>query len=348
MINLEDCLLKGTMILMSDFTLKEIENVKIGDEVIGIQVAEKSNYKRFKRTKVNKIMNRIGQTIIIETEKSTIECTQDKRLMGGTVPRVSGTDWKQAKAYSPYEKLKYLGIPKQKTHDYYKGWLCGYIEGDGCFFNKHNKYRGFEAVSIDEEIRNSLIDNAHKFGIELRLANKMITSKKSFTNGNTYKMVTTTESKVAEKLEKLSEFKYNQSMNFYEGYIGGIIDADGTITDTIRISQLPNTEVVKHIHYSLEQQNINYVVEDITTRLRISYRMGTRLKILWNCSPVCIRKRDNLILGHTIKSVPKIEIKALKIGRKCRVYNIETETGNYIANGFIVQGSGTDGEQHTE
>ena len=49
-----------------------------------------------------------------------------------------------------------------------------------------------------------------------------------------------------------------------------------------------------------------------------------------------MRKTERLIIGHTVKNIPLATVLTTKAGNKTRVYNLETTTENYIANGFIV------------
>jgi hypothetical protein len=132
--NCSYCLSAGSMILMADFTEKPIENIQVGDVIIGQKKINGKEFRRFFPSKVTNIMKRTSQkTIRILTNKGFLQCTPEHKIMGSTENR-QGVDWKEARGYSPYQIVRFIGRTTNDTEEYLKGWLSGYIEGDGCFF----------------------------------------------------------------------------------------------------------------------------------------------------------------------------------------------------------------------
>lgn len=334
------CLPEGTKILMDDFSLKAIEKIKMGDKVVGLQESDlTSGYRRYTPTIVTELFKRRSKTIIITTDKGVLECTPEHPLLGGTSVR-QAKDWRQAKAFTPYEYLRYLGQPKRNTKEYLRGWLTGYVEGDGSFFNyQDGKYLGFEAVSIDKEIREALVKRAGYYGIFLKEGIKRTTSK-SFSKGKSYPMIFTRQTKEALKLRRITEFSNPAEKDFCAGYIGGMIDAEGNIGTKqicMRITNFDET-INEHLQYCLDQLEYDWIDEKNTGKgtIRITGGFPTRLRLLFECRPVCTRKREKLLFNHSLKNTPRALIQRIEIGGEKPVYNLETECGNYIANGFIV------------
>ena len=335
------CIVENTRILMGDFSVKNIQDVKVSDKIIGINRGENNQgYSKFGVFDVVNTSKRSADTIVLDTKKSTIECTPEHILMGSTKIRKCN-DWKQAKTFSPYENLRFIGEQSVETDEFLIGWLKGFCDGDGCFFKHYNEYKkeymGFEAICIDKQLRDSVICVASKFGIELKVGEK-ISSIKSFNKGKKNKMIFSRRSDNVKKLKELIKFDDNKHIEYYKGYLGGMLDADGSVSQFIvRISQSKSHNNIKYerIRTCLHAMSIKYTEEKDVFLLRGGFQM--RVKLLFESKPKHSRKSIRLIMGCTTKGAGHSEITNISIGRKnVDVYNLETTCGNFIANGFIV------------
>lgn len=327
--NCSYCLDGNTKILMSNFEEIPIGVLEEGEEIIGIEKKD-SGYRKYTTGTIEKVNTRESKTYLIETENDKIITTPEHPFLGGTSKR-NGRDWIKARSLSPYYLLRYVGRPIKKSKKYLKGWLSGYIEGDGCFFDCKNG-KGFEAVSVDKSIRDFLINTSEKFNIYLNIGKKQ-TTKKSHSNGKSYPMVFTRKTEQVKRLQKISKFKQKKSKDFYKGYVGGIFDAEGSIDKcgNMRISNY-DKETLSHINYSTKKLSIHIIDEDGGFRLSGSLKNKLKIFKYSNCS----RKREKILLGHTIKGTPAKEIKSIKANGKQTVYNLQTSCKTFIANGFIV------------
>ncbi len=346
------CLSGETKILMGDFTSKPISDIRKGDVVMGLGTSD--GYKKFVKSKVLALSKRKSKTIIINTNKGKLECTPEHKLYGSSNKR-NCIDWRQAKIFSPYDLIRFLGVPKIESKTHKLGWMTGFIDGDGCFFKFYNKerreYLGFEAVCVDDKLRNSFIDCCKDFEIFLREGVK-VSSKKSYNKGksnplifsrakiNVQTMKNLYEKQIKEYFGKgFPDIKVDGSIDdFFEGYIGGILDTDGSVsrTNQVRISQSKkaNPHIYKRIMRALELLNINYNEEKTGLLLKGGFPM--RSKILFDCKPKHSIKSKNLIYNFSVKGTYRAEVENVKKGNMIDVYNIKTTTENYIANGFIV------------
>lgn len=341
----EYCLPANTMILMGDFSLKRIDEIKTGETVIGLNTAS-SGFNKFTKSQVTNTSVKEANTIYFNTTKGDLECTPEHMLYGSTENRKCN-DWKQAKTFSPYQLLRYLGEPKTETINHKKGWITGFIDGDGCFFkffanNHKNEYEGFEAVCTDKQLADFFILNCSVFDIVIKTGTK-ISSKRSFNGGKSNPLLFSRSKDDVQKLRGLydscvSSFNVNESLDFFEGYIGGLLDTDGSVSKTnqIRISQskAANPDVWERLLFAIKKLNIKFNTEK--TGICLNGGFPLRNRILFKSLPHHSIKSHNLIYNFSVKGLDKAEILSISQGTKQTVYNLETTTENYIANGFIV------------
>jgi len=332
------CLSEGTMILMGDFTQQPIEDIKRDQIVIGIEKTE-TRYLRFTRSRVLNVSKRIAKTLKIETDDNWIICTPDHSIMGSTEAR-NCSDWKTAKAFSPYENLRFV---HRKGREHYcrmhrLGYLRGIIDGDGCIFSFKNKegrkYQGFEIVCTNEEL--SLhIESEFKdiLGVTLKRDIKRSSSKSYGTNSP---MLYTRVTKNVKEIERQTEFRINDE--FARGYLAGMIDTDGSVSKrgNVRISQsrTANARKYKNIISCCDMLKLNYIEEKNIIRLQSSFEI--RMKLLFEFGIFHSEKADRLILGKSVKGSKHSRINSIEIAGEMAVFNLQTECENYIANGFVV------------
>ena len=332
----EYCLSGETEILMSDFSTKQIRDVKTDDKIVGISKEGGVGFYKFGEHAVVNVGKRLSKTIIIQTTHGEIECTKDHPLMGSTEAR-NCTDWKHAGAFSVYENLRFIGVPSVETHTRDIGWVSGFCDGDGCFF-KHGagrKHLGFEAVCVDDALRNEFLLRCKKLGVNLRNSVKK-SSQKSFNHGGTNPMVCTRSTPIAKKLKQIIKFRDDHHDNFYAGYLAGMLDTDGSVSKYIRIAQSRkvNREKYNRIIFCCKKLGFKYREEEKGIRILGGFK--NRVKFLFHGKPKHSKKSINLLYGYGTKGSHHSQINNIKIGRKREVYNIETTSGNYVANGFIV------------
>jgi DNA repair photolyase len=332
------CLVKGTKILMSDFSVKNIEDIKENDFILGLK-KQNSNFNKFTTSQVTGLSKRMANTLIIKTEHNSLQVTPEHPLMGSTKVRQC-TDWREAKIYSPYQNLMYIGMPREMNKQKKLGWITGFCEGDGCFFRHTNNYNanylGFEAVCTDERLLDYFIKICKEFDITLRKGCKT-SSKKSFNGGNKNPMITTRIIEQAKKLRKLAEFPSKPTKDFMKGYLAGMLDTDGSVSgDSVRIyqSRLVNKEKYNHILFCCNDLGLEFREEE--KGIRILASLKKRLDFVFDFGSQHSKKRDYLILGYSYKGAYHSEISSIEKGGDKEVYNLETSCGNYIANGFIV------------
>lgn len=334
------CVPKNTMVLMEDFSLIPIQKIKAGDSLIGIKKLNDIGYNKFSPTTVVSTSKRKAKTIILCTKDHQIECTPEHPLLGSTKNR-GGTDWKKASSFSPYQSLRYIGEPISDSPDREIGWLSGFCDGDGCFFTHRNKelreYSGFEAVCVDAELRRAIISISKKYKIILKNGKKY-NSKNSYSLNKFNEMIFSRSSDNVDRLKRLIIFKKNKPDIFYMGYIAGMIDSDGSVDKkgkSVRISQskIANREKYNRIIFSLTKIGFKFIEEKNGIRINMDFKK--RIKILFQGKPQHSVKKNRLLIGSSYKGSYLSEITKIEKGRDITVFNLQTSSENFIANGFI-------------
>lgn len=329
----------GTMIVMSDFTQKDIVDVEVGDKIIGISKDPRSAYYRFIESYVTGKSSRMGDTIRINTEDSNIICTKEHPLFGST-PSRNCNDWRRADLFKPLDSIRFLSC--NSRGDYNKqhrlGYIRGIIDGDGCVFKHYNEYGrqywGFEIVCVDNQLAEKIKhDFLELFGVALSHG---IKRARVGSFGGDCPMLFTRKSKEVEFFDSVTSFRL--SVDFAKGYIAGMIDTDGSVEKkgTVRITQSITANPIKHkrITDCCDLIGIKYVVEPSGIRICSCFEIGVML--LFDFGVFHSEKSRRLLIGSSIKGSKRSKVNSVSPNGECVVYNLQTECENFIANGFIV------------
>jgi len=329
----------NTNILMGDFSIKCIEDIKIDDEIIGLSKTNNKGYYKFVKSKVVNKSKRYAEKLLkITTKENILYCTPEHPLMGSTENR-NGSDWKSAKSFSPFQNLRYVhkGVNIFSKNQRF-GYLKGIIDGDGCIFNFKNKegnqYKGFEIVCVNDILYHHIKKEIKSlFGIVLNDGIKRA-SKNSY--GNDCKMLHTRRTNDVLKIVDMTKYQFNT--DYARGYIAGMIDTNGSVgkNGTIRISQseIANKNKFQFILDCLGILEIDYVKEKDCIRINSSFEI--KMFLLFDCGVRHSIKSNRLIFGNTVKGTKHSEIIKIEKSSGNIVYNLQTECENFIANGFIV------------
>jgi len=313
------CFTEDAEILMSDLTYRKIKEIKEGDEIIG-----KNQNGYLVPTKVAKTYSRECDNLInLKTEKFTLTCTPEHKFYH----HPTHTHWIQAKSLKD-KYLHWFGYGYETSKEFMRGWLAGVIDGDGSFFlDKKNRYN-FRINVKDEDIVNTLIKYASYFRFNVRRKDYR---KKEGLYGAII-------SKTSEAKEFKIFLKKDKNIDFGRGYLSGMYDADGSGPYKVKQAVIynKNKDLVHIVCDYLDFLGFkfkSYVDKDNVVQIKINNVPEFFIK----CRPLLARKRNN-IFKTTLKSV-KSRLKVLdaeSVNMRAKVYNIETETHNYVVNGFLV------------
>ncbi len=334
------CFGKNTKILMFDYTWKNIQDINVGEKVIGLYRKSKGKELRHVEATILDTMHRTTETIKLN---NTIVTPSHKFLNCN-----HRTFWQEAKSLDN-KKLKTLTIVNNNSQDYKKGWLAGYLDGDGYFHDfkgyankkQNNKYTYLRMgiFSKDEET----IIRTHDYILDVFDYNCNVTKQYhgGIINGKDYKQkmigIKITNSKVAKLLKEELQFRkvpLKVTMDYMRGYLAGIFDAEGNLNKTtVRIYQ-KNRFLLEKIQKYCDKLKFDSNIR--TEKTGISYLIiNNPIRFFAMCQPILKRKMKTNIGISSVKSTSTININNVRT--KNTVYNLTTDVGNYIADGFYVK-----------
>ena len=319
------CFNKGTKVLMADLSYKSIDKIKLGEKVLS-----KNKNGQLVYSTVTKLFSRYTDELVkLKTAEMEITCTPEHQFYC----RSGNRHWTKAKNLKG-KNLHYFGYNYKINNEFKRGWLSGVADGDGSFYTQ-GKSHAFRLKCKDEEMADIFAKWSNELGYPLR--------KPQYMEKFGYFLAIMTLTKETKKFKKFLAKKGLK--DFARGYLAGIYDAEGTGPFKVKQAVIYNNnlEIVKTVSGFLQLLNIKFKIYKDTRRGGYHKNDNYHIKInnvpefFIKCPPIISRKRDN-ILKMSLKSVKsRLRIEEVtSFYKKTKVYNIETETNTYIANGVLV------------
>lgn len=354
------CLEENTNILMSDFTDKKIQNIKIGDKIVGNILRKKATKnsqdyatKFNKESIVTNIFTREYNdeiiTIITEdgnqisvTKEHPIACKKAKN-------NIYRNPFILAKEIEIGDTLFIMNAPSINIENdiWLLGWLSGFAKGDGIISKntKKNSYRlpitqsNLELILLCEKICNQF---------DISCSNITINKNKNPNYKTNYRL--TLNQTGINKLNELIELHKNDT-NYKKGFLAGFYDAEGYSFYNNKTTKFCNcnkklleyvNSLVEFFEFkgSIKLYNSNknntkqdcYILETNINRNIFSRLFNPR-------HPKSKFLKDGNIKIKGLKTTKVVEIK--KEIKKIKVYNLETSTNTYFANNILVHNCAT-------
>jgi 23S rRNA (adenine2503-C2)-methyltransferase len=362
-VNCQFCFEEGTMITMADFSLKPIENIQIGDKVIGTKLAEKftpnsqdyttrylvpttvkSIFVHEYNDDIYGLTTATGKTISV-TKDHPIACTknddsQKSRIKFFKASEINIGDM----VYTTKSRTSISNIWRL-------GWLYGFSKGDGvqCKAAPNKKC---EILSLSQSYRN-VINFAKDICNEFNISHSNISINENKIVKNTwltnYRLVI--NSTGIKTLQMLVN-QYKDTDDFKHGALAGFWDAEGSSFKNESLTRMCGCnkellqsfgEIAKYFGYSYKV--VLYDSEIGKDNRQDCYMLETNIsRINFICEFNPIHPKSNFFENYTrkIKGVYKEKIISIKRRKvKTKVYNFETKSHTYIANNIIVHNCST-------
>ena len=354
------CLEENTLILMSDFSKKKIKDIKIGDKVIGNILRKKmtpnsqdyaTNYSSLATVKnifkreydgfMYKIYTEDGDCIeVTENHPIAYQDCENKKY------RKRFTEAKNLKAGDILFKFLYFEKDNITYNDAFEfGWLYGFIKGDGIVSKNTNRASFRCSVSQSNDLIFDCENICHKFNIGCSSVN--VNSCKNENAKTNYRLVINKSGlnvidELYEKFKTLDDFK--------KGFIAGFYDAEGFSFNNNTIARFCNCDI-ELLEYT--KRFIEYFGYEATIKLYDSakesgneqncYILETNINRSDFCSKFHPNNEKSLFLCNSkIKSLKEVKIVRIeKNVKKLTVYNFETSSNTYYANGILVHNCAT-------
>jgi intein/homing endonuclease len=332
----EHSLTGDTLVLLSDYTWKPISDVVVGEKVIGWRdrteccskyskmcAGKKMHHlwKEFYRTNVLKTHSYESEVLEITLESGNVlRCTPDHLWYNG---RVGRKDHFQSPKVGL--RMRRAHIPSACTtidYDYAVGYIAGAMDGDGSYGKKdHHQH----ALRVTDK------DFVSRFCSMLSLVGIAYESKPY-----KYNAITTGGEFVEKRDATVITFNFlfssvsNKPAAYYAGWLGGIYDAEGS-QSAIAQSIDVNPDVYENVVGALLM--FNFCLNKKPHQ--IEWKGGAEeLLRFWNIArPACFYKADIRLL----QGVETVEdrIKSMRSVGIEKVYCLTTESGNYLAEGYM-------------
>lgn len=317
---------------MADGTFKNIEDIKIGDKVIG-----------FKKTGKQK------KCFVYSTVKKTFEenvsMIEVNMKSGRSIVCDINHDWYTGRSKDKYmysqarvgKPLMYAVVPIEKlkhSKDYMKGYIRGLIDGDGSVVNKvyHDlKYdRHAKVVRVAMKDMEPL-DRMKKFCNILNITPRV--GKSMYIYNNEQRTIPCIRL-YGDKGLSLALSSHINSNAYWKGWLAGIFDAEGSTYAVLRISQHKNIHPKIYNLINRTLHNFSFKTAEEPKGIRL---LGGRKEIMRFYSlvqPTLWRKVKKVIIENVLKYEHDDVISIKQIGKR-KIHVLNTSTCNHVSNGYL-------------
>jgi DNA repair photolyase len=339
------CLAGDTQILMGDGRTKALSDVQSGDEIYG--TVRRGAYRRYVKTEVLDHWSTRKEAYRITLEDGTqLVASADHRFLSDRGWKyVIGTEQGRRRRPHLTKSNKLMGLgdlgdAAVRSDDYRMGYLCGLIRGDGHIGSYTYDRAGtasevhrFRLAMVDEEPLRRAADYLAGVGVR--------TDEFQFSEGSKgrrpLKAIRTSARDNVDHIRELIRWPASFNEEWTRGFLAGIFDAEGCRHDALRICN-KDLEIINRTVDCLSRLGFQNVVEPArstgVTNVRLLGGLRDQLRLLQRIDPAIVRKRS--LAGIALKSKAELGVVAIEpMGRRVRMFDITTGTGDFIANGVV-------------
>lgn len=344
------CLEGRTPILMADGGAKPIADIKVGDAIYGTR--REGWYRRYVKQRVV-----AHWSVIKPAYRLTLE--DGRELIAGPDHRfLTERGWKfvTGSQAGPQRRPhlttgnKMMGVGAAATAvskgtDYRAGYLCGIVRGDGTLRSYHYDRQGrthgdqhhFRLAMCDVEGLLRAQDYLHR----LRIESEHFVFQAASVGRRLIHAIRNHARDDVRQIRDLIAWPDQPTREWAAGFLAGIYDAEGSYSGgVLRISNT-DPSIIDATTRSLTVLGFGFVVEHIsrtTTRpmdvVRVRGGLVEHLRFFQTVDPAIVRRRD--ISGQAVKSAARLGVVSVEpLGKVMRLYDITTETEDFIANGVV-------------
>ncbi len=343
------CMTGETQILMANGRTRPLTDLAVSDAIYG--TVRMGAYRRFVTTRVLAKWSSIKPAYSVELEDGTrLIASEDHRFL-------TQRGWKHVigaesgPLQRPHLTLgsRLLGpggcvLQPELDNDYRRGYLAGLIRGDGTIgsYTYERPNRGpstvhrFRLALADIEALDRAQEYLSNLGAEV--------DRFMFAEGTgRYKPINAIRTSARLDVERVKELAGWPTMlpklSWIKGFLAGIFDAEGSCSGHIWRVSNTNPEIVAWIKACLGRLDFDYAVEPLLKHnglvsIRLRGGLPERMRFFLGTNPAITRKRS--IENSALKTHAKLGVTGIRsLGFVARMYDITTETGDFIANGVV-------------
>ncbi len=342
------CVHADTPILCADGRHRRIEDLKIGDRIIG--TVRDGWLRQYVETTVLDHWDSLEPAYRVELADGT------ELIASGDHRFLTERGWKYVtgrmagRGRRPYlttnNSLMGTGAFSPTpafTPDYKRGYLCGMIRGDAHL--GRYEYRTEKRHMVIHSFRLALADDQALTRTRLFLESFDIATRQAefATAGagrRSMQMIRNSTIRAFDSITDLIAWPTETTDDWYKGFLAGTFDAEGSFSSVLRIVN-SDFEVIGRLSAALDRFGIPHVVEHRIKRtgkslcvVRVTGGLPQVLKFFHLTAPAITRKLS--IAGIGLKSNADLRVRSVEpLGRVMPMCDITTGTGDFIANGVV-------------
>lgn len=337
------CIQENQRVLMSNFTYKEIKDIKVGDKILALD--EKiSKYNKRRKIRVSEVLkvhnNGKKECIKIFSEKNSIICTPDHKFLR-YYPRKASSYGRWRPLVSGNMCYAVNAPPIKNIEDYLKGTIFGLYLTDGSVSN--DKY--INICQSDEKVIDWLILFFKKYNFECT---------KTKDNYSYYVFI-----RRKDQINRfLKEFQNYESIDWKKGFISGVIIGDGWFGGINKLYpqfdigiglSITHPEVVDKVYSVLNNLSVlfNFSFNVYNTPYKsdkeykafFTFSLPSKTSFLFPIIIPCNKGEkfyESFAKFTTLQNVDRVEVSIEKLDNVFSTYDLTTTTGTFICEGFFV------------
>lgn len=321
------CCAPGTMVLMPDYTWRAIEDIEIGDTIVGWSESSDRAPGKLVPTKVTMTRRRTAPLVRVNGDLIVAEGKRFHTRFG----------WRKTQSLQGKD-AKFVAAPiKRDQQMYERGWLAGMADGTKARQQRkgergENRWRNFlPAPTADAE---AILVQFAQFASNAGFVARREPQRTSARRVASSLLAVTIPVEARKFNEWVSESIDDESWTW--GYLGGIVDAKGSMTGrdgTIRILQDAHMSTTTHARIEAALRRVGLEFTTGPNVWRILFRDGGLFRFLVGATPVRPR-----FAAAGLNRAPKNSeyIHEVTPAGEGEVVSLTTETGSYVAEGYIV------------
>lgn len=335
------CVTGDTLILMANGGTKNMKDICVGDQIVGIIREDRNGGAWSHRYTLTEVLAKIKTSkpaYRITLENSiAVTCSSDHRWLTDrgwkyTDGAMCGTN--QRPYLTVNNQIRGLGQVTETpiiTDDYRLGYLSGMIRGDALLkhYPRLSSQYHFRLALKDFDALDRSADYLCYFGVETHRGNFGNNDNSSRAS---MQMIRNSSRYAYETINRLIETRYTPE--WQRGWLAGIFDAEGSFSGSLRITN-GNPEIIAVTIAALDTYAFGHVHErwdNHVGAIRITGGLSENSRFFQVVSPSIARKFS--IEGAAVTANFQIaEIKPLN--QEIEMFDIMTGTENFIANGLI-------------
>jgi hypothetical protein len=232
-----------------------------------------------------------------------------------------------------------------KNEDYRRGYLCGLIRGDGLLASYHCQRAG-RSHGDQHQFRLAMCDvealiRSQNYLRELQVDTHHFVFQAAIGGRRLMHAIRTHAQAGVEQIRGFVAWPTTPSPQWSTGFLAGIFDAEGSYSDGILRISNTDPAIIGWVRQSLEALRFEFALEHVHREktkpvdvVRIVGGLAEHLRFFHTVDPAIVRKRD--ITGQAVKSDARLGVASIEpLGKTERLYDITTETEDFIANGVV-------------